>query len=86
MDDATNFADVLALAIMAITAIIIVGIVFFTRARAGVEQLRRLELERDEAQRRADRLEVRVTQLEDRLDRRVSRELTQEEFDRQLEK
>lgn len=86
MDHPTTMADVLSLVVYAVTAIVIVGIIFFTRARAGIEQIRRAELERDEAQRRADRLEVRVAQLEDRLDRRVGRELTQEEFDRHLEK
>ncbi|MDO5635443.1 MAG: hypothetical protein Q4G34_11335 [Micrococcus sp.] len=85
MDDPTNLADVAVMAILALTGIIIVGIVFFTRSRSGVEQIRKAELERDEAQQRADRLQTRVEQLEDRLDRRIGRDVEQDEFDRRLE-
>lgn len=84
MEDATTMADVAVMAILAITAIIIVGIVFFTRGRAGAERVRQAELERDEARRRAEGLQRRVESLEARLDRRLGRELDQDEFDREL--
>lgn len=84
MEDPTTMADVAIMTVMALTAIIIVGIVLFTRSRSGVERVRRAELERDEAGRRADQLQQRVDQLESRLDRRVDRRLDEDDFDREL--
>lgn len=86
MDNPTTFADVAMIAVMGVIAIIIVGIIFFTRSRSGLERVRRAELERDDALQRADRLQTRVEQLEERLDRRVGRQLDQDDFDQQLER
>lgn len=76
--------DVAIIAVLAFTAIAIVMIVFGARALSGRRRLKQVEAERDEATRRADALQVRVDQLERRLDRRADRQLAAEEFDREL--